>query len=326
MTSTTTGADPRSAVALFALGAAFGASFLFMKVLSDELSTFEIVAGRLLLGSAVLALIIAVRGKGFAMTRADLLQISGLALVEPLIPFSLVAWAESRIDAGTASLLISTMPVFTVVMAMTVFADERRAPLRLAAIPLGIAGVIVLTGGDVLRLSGGNSAGQLAVIGAACAYAGATVYSRVLLRTHDPINLTATKLAVAGVAAAALIVPTSGAPAYGSLSAEGLACLAALGIVSTALAFSLYMWLVSSAGSVYSSLVTYVAPVFGVVLGWAILGEHIGAETAVGAALIALAVAGAMYGPALWERLGRALREREPALVQAPGACKENYA
>ena len=329
-TNSTTSTDPRFALALVVLGAAFGAAFLFMKILSDEISTFEIVAGRLALGAAVLGTIIVVRGKGFRMTRRGFAQVSALAVVEPLIPFALIAWAETRIDAGVASLLISTMPVFTVVMAMTIFADERRALVRLVAVPLGIAGVIVLTGGDVLSLTDGNAVGQLAVIVAACAYAAGTVYSKVLLRTHDPIDLSATKLTVAAVIASIFIVPTSGAPSYGSLSVEGWASLAALGIVSTALAFTAYMWLVSAAGSVYSSLVTYVVPVFGVLLGWAVLGESIGLSTAAGAALIACAVAGAMYGPALAERIGRAFPHPDD-LVLAPvppatAICKEEYA
>jgi drug/metabolite transporter (DMT)-like permease len=89
------------------------------------------------------------------------------------------------------------------------------------------------------------------------------------------------------------------------------------------------MWLISAAGSVYSSLVTYVVPVFGVLLGWAVLGESIGLNTFAGAALIAGAVAGAMYGPTLAERIGRAFQRRELVLVPVPHTavmCKEEYA
>lgn len=68
MKQITSQADPKAAVALIALGAAFGAAFVFMKVLADEISTFEIVAGRLVLGTAVLVAVIAVRGQNYRMS------------------------------------------------------------------------------------------------------------------------------------------------------------------------------------------------------------------------------------------------------------------
>jgi drug/metabolite transporter (DMT)-like permease len=306
--------DLRSALALVTLGAAFGAAFVFMKVLVDEISTFEIVAGRLALGAAALALVIAVRGRGLTMTRGNFVRISALAVVDTIIPFSLVAWAETRIDAGLASLLISTMPIFTVFIAMTVLPDERLSAARIAALPIGAAGVIVLTGGDLLSLGSGDAVGQLAVIGAALTYGVGAVYSKVLLRTNDPFDLSVTKVSVGAIVAAALVLPTAGTPAYGSLSLEGWASLAGLGLVSTALAFTVYLWLVRRAGSVYSSLVTYVVPVFGVLLGWAVLGESVGPETAAGGILIAASVGTAMYG----HRLADVFRGRRSEIVQAP--------
>ncbi len=330
MKQITSQAEPKAALALVALGAAFGAAFVFMKVLADEISTFEIVAGRLVLGTAVLVAVIAVRGRKYRMSFANGRRVGLLAIVDTVIPFSLIAWAETQIDAGLASLLISTMPIFTVVIAMTFLADERRSPARLAALPLGAAGVIVLTGGDVLSLGSDNAIGQLAVIGGALAYGIGAVYSKVLLRTIDPIDLSVTKVAIGAAVASALIVPTAGAPDYAGLSAEGWASLAGLGVVSTAFAFTLYLWLVGHAGSVYSSMVTYVVPAFGVLLGWALLGESIGPATAAGAALIAASIAAVMYGQRFFDALRQRLTKprRGETLTQqtAQVANAEEYA
>lgn len=327
MKQITSQADPKAALALIGLGAAFGAAFLFMKVLSDEISTFEIVAGRLVLGAAVLAAFIIIRGEKYTMTRRNAARIALLAAVDTLTPFSLVAWAETRIDAGLASLLISTMPIFTVFIAMAFLPDERHSPVRLLALPLGAAGVIVLTGGDVLHIGSGDALGQLAVIGAALAYGTGAVYSKILLRTNDPIDLSVTKVAFGAVMATALIFPTSGVPSYGGLSLEGAASLAGLGIVSTALAFTLYLWVVRRAGSVYGSMVTYVVPVFGVLLGWAVLNEGVGPETAAGAVLVAAAVATVMYGQHLFDIIRRSTRpEIVPVPTPAAQICQEEYA
>jgi drug/metabolite transporter (DMT)-like permease len=200
----------------------------------------------------------------------------------------------------------------------------------LLGIPLGFLGVVALTGGDVLNVTSGSTVGQLAVIGAAASYGAAAVYAKVLLRTEDALSLTGTKLAAGAVMAAFLVAVTEGVPAYAGLSVEGALSLVALGVLSTALAFTLYFWLVGAAGSVYASLVTYVVPVFGLLLGWAVLGEEIGPSTALGAVLIAAGVAAVMYGPALTSRREEPATQtispqphaKEPQLLIA----KEEYA
>jgi drug/metabolite transporter (DMT)-like permease len=315
MKQITNQADPKAALALIGLGAAFGSAFLFMKVLSDEISTFEIVSGRLTLAALALVAFMIIRREEYTMTRGNAARVAGLAIVDTVIPFSLVAWAETRIDAGLASLLISTMPIFTVIVAMTFLSDERHSPVRLAALPLGALGVITLTGGDILSIKNGDALGQLAVIGAAMAYGTGAVYSKVLLRSIDPIDLSVTKLAFGSAIAIALIFPTTGAPSYGSLSVEGAASIAGLGLISTATGFTLYLWLVRRAGSVYGSMVTYVVPVFGVLLGWAVLGEGIGSETALGAALVAAAVATVMYGQRLYDLI---FEEHDDEIINVP--------
>jgi drug/metabolite transporter (DMT)-like permease len=318
MKQITSQADPRAIIALVAMGAAFGASFLFMKVLSDEIATFEIVAGRLILGATVLAVFIILRNKPLNADPRNIAKISGLAVIESIIPFSLVAWAETRIDSSTASLLISTMPVFTVIVAMFLLPDERRAPVRLMALPLGIAGVVVLTGGDVLRLSGGDAIGQLAVIGAAACYGLSAVFTKFLLRSNDPINLTGTKLGVAAAMATVLTLTTNGLPQTANLSAEGWLSLAGIGLISTAGAFTIYIWLVGRAGSIFASMVTYVSPVFGVFFGWTLLGESIGPWTGAGAGLIASAIAAVMFGPRFVETAAEWLQRRRPVTLPAP--------
>ena len=105
-----------------------------------------------------------------------------------------------------------------------------------------------------------------------------------------PLNLTGIKLAAGAMMAAAAAGITQGVPVYHALSTEGALALVALGVLSTAAAFLLYFRLVVAAGSVYASLVMYVVPVFGLLLGWLVLGEQIGANTAFGAALITAGV------------------------------------
>jgi drug/metabolite transporter (DMT)-like permease len=318
----------KALVVLVVLGALFGSAFLYMKVLVDEIAPVEIVAGRLSLGALVLFVIIVVRGRTLSLDPASVGKISLLALLDSVIPFTLIAWAETRIDSGIASVIVSTMPVFTIVIATIALPDERLAPVRLLGIPLGFLGVVTLSGGEVLDVTSGDAVGQLAVVAAAACYGAASVYAKILLKTQDALSLTATKLAAGAVIAAAATGITQGVPAYAELSGEGILALLALGVLSTALAFTLYFWVVRAAGSVYASLVTYIVPVFGLLLGWAVLGEQIGTGTAFGAVLITAGVGAVMYGSVAQAWLAQWLSPlRGPALSETPMLIeREKYA
>jgi drug/metabolite transporter (DMT)-like permease len=316
----------RALAALVILGWTFGAAFLFMKVIVDEISPSELVAGRMFLGAATVGLVLAVLRRAPRVSPAIVGRTSLLALMDSVLPFTLVAWAETRIDSGVAAVLISTMPLFTILIASTVLPDERLAPVRMLGIGIGFLGVVALTNGDILRLEDGNALGMLAVIGAAACYAVAAVYAKLLLRSEDVLSLTGLKLALGAVLAFGITFTLHGVPDYGVLSLEGGSALVALGVVSTGITFMLYFWLVANAGSVYASLVTYVVPVAGLTLGWAVLGEQIGTNTALGAALIALGVAGVMYGPNLASRLGSLRTSVSAAPRPESFSAKEEYA
>lgn len=287
----------KTIAALIILGTMFGAAFLFMKVIIEEIPVTELVAGRLALGALTVLVLVAVMRRSLNLAPKALGAATVLVVLDSIIPYTLVATGEDSIDSGTASVLISLMPVFTVLIASVALPSERPSLRGIVGLGLGVAGVAVLAGDGLLDVTSGSTLGMLAVVGAAFSYAVAAVYAKVLLKHEDAVGLTAVKLSIGAVIALAITLALHGAPDYGSMSTDGALSLLALGVISTGLAFAGYFWLVSTAGSVTASLVTYVVPVAGLLLGWMVLGEEIGPNTIAGAALIAAGVAGVMYHP-----------------------------
>jgi drug/metabolite transporter (DMT)-like permease len=76
------------------------------------------------------------------------------------------------------------------------------------------------------------------------------------------------------------------------------ALLLALGVLGTGIAIVVYLWLVDNVGSVRSSLVTFIIPIVGLFLGWAVLDESIGASTVLGCALIIVGITAVIRGQA----------------------------
>ena len=292
---------------IIALGAIWGGAFTLIKVLVPELSPLEIAAGRLALGALAVFAFLRVRG-GLALPSAGLLiPIGVVGVLDTLIPYTLVGWAESRISSGSAAVLISAMPLFTVVFACAGGMDERIGPVRLAGVAVGFAGVLFLVGSPSDVLSSGAS-GELAVVAAAASYAAGVLYARTILRRVDAANLTAVKLTVAAALASVFVAGTGEGGGLVALSPGAVAALLALGVVCTGFAFVLYFRVVASIGSVGASTVTYVIPVFGLLFGALLLDETIESWTFAGMALLVVGVATVTYGPLLESRAARMRR------------------
>jgi drug/metabolite transporter (DMT)-like permease len=298
----------RVPLVLLALGAIWGASFLFIKVIVDETGPVEVAFGRLFIGAVAILAFVRLRRLSVPWTPSLLAKVGVLALVANIAPFALIAWGEEHIESGMASVLNSTMPIFTAAFAAAVLPEERFSAARVAGLTLGFVGVVVLTSDEGLDVTNSDVLGQFAVILASACYAVGSVVSRTLLRTTEPIGLSALQVTAGAVLCLPILLVVSGVPDY-SLSAEAWLSLLALGAGSTGIAYVMYLWLIEETGSVRASLVTYIIPVVGLFLGWAVLDESIGLNTLLGSALIIAGVATVMRGQA---------PTREAAPVGAP--------
>jgi len=288
---------PKALLALLALGAIWGASFLFIKVIVDETSALEVAEGRMFFGALAVGVLIAMRKMPLRRPPVLWFKVAVWAFVGIVVPFILIAWAEEHIASGTASVLNSTMPLFTMLFAAIFLIEEQLTPARVAGLAIGFVGIIVLTGGDVYDLRDSAVLGQLAVVGAAACYGAGAIYARSLLKEEDPVSLTGGQLVLGTVLVLPILLVVRGTPDY-SLSVEAWLSLLALGVLGTGIAIIIYLWLVDNVGSVRSSLVTYIIPIVGLFLGWAVLDESIGLNTVLGCALIIAGVAAVMRGQA----------------------------
>jgi drug/metabolite transporter (DMT)-like permease len=289
--------NPKALLTLLALGATWGASFLFIKVIVEETSALEVAEGRLFFGALAVAAVLAMRRTRLRWPPSLWLQVAMWALVSLVAPFTLIAWAEEHIASGKASVLNSTMPLFTTLFAAIFLMEERLTPVRGSGLVLGLLGVVVLTGGDIYDFSDSSVLGQLAVVGAAACYGAGAVYARGLLKQTGPLELSGGQLVLGAVLALPIMLGVRGTPDY-SLSVEAWLSLLTLGVLGTGIAIVAYLWLVDNVGSVRSSLVTYIIPIVGLFLGWTVLNESIGVNTILGCALIIAGVAAVMRGQA----------------------------
>src|SRR4051812_2476247 len=293
---------------LLALAAVWGASFLFIRVAVDDLGPVALADGRLLLAALALAPFVL---RGLRRT-APIRKYVLLGAINAALPFTLIALAETRIDASLAAILNASTPLFSAVVAAAV-GDEPFTARRAFGLALGIGGVALVVGlahVDADLAFFGAAACSLA---AALCYAIGTTYVKHAMAGEPPGTLALFQQLAAGLVLLPLVaaVPPRHVPDSGALLA-----LAGLAVLSTSLAYLLYFRLVAEVGPTSTLTVTFLVPVFGVLWATVFLGEHLGAGTLLGGALILLSVA-FVTGTSLSRRGREPLGEPDPGRAVA---------
>ena len=278
-TTTVTTAAWLTPTELIALGAIWGASFLFMRVAAKDFGPFPLVEMRLSLGALVL-LPFLWRARA-QLSGALWLRLAGIAAINSAIPFTLFAWGAERAPAGIGAITNAMAGPFTALVAFLFFREQIGAR-RACGLLLGFIGVVVLANG---RTGGGETVWPAALAGATAALCygfGGNLLKRYLVGVPASAIASATSLCASVLVAPLAIAtwPHHPIPAVSWLSAV------LLGVVCTGLAYVLYYRLIHRTGATRAATVTYIIPAFGVLWAWLLLGEALTPSMAVAGALI----------------------------------------
>ncbi len=289
----------RNLLWLLLLAALWGPSFLFMKVAVAEVPPLSIAASRVLIGAAFLLIVLRLQRKHLPRDRRVLKDLAIVALVHNALPFVLFAWGEQYISSALASILNGTTPLFTIILAHFFVAGDRLTVPKVIGVLLGFVGLLLLVAPSLAGGLQASTLGILAVTLAAASYGVAIIYTRNHLRGLPPLVAPGTQLSLATIYLLPLALVVDQPWTLPTPSPTVVLSLLALGVMGTGLAFVVYYRLLETAPPTYVSMVTYVIPVFGVVLGVLVLDEELTWLTLAGFVLI---LAGVMIVNGLFQR------------------------
>ncbi|MFQ5765983.1 MAG: DMT family transporter, partial [Rhodospirillales bacterium] len=279
---------------LLLLAVIWSSSFMAIKVGVETIPPMTLAAVRVIVAAAALCAAARVQGARLPGGSRFWVFCFLLGIVGNGLPFTLIGWGEVHISSGLAAILMSVMPLATVVMAHFFTRGDRMTPAKLIGVVVGFAGIVILVGPEALKDLGGDVWRQLAVAGGALCYAIAVI----LARNTPPSPLIARSAAVM-IMASLVMTPAAlvaEAPWAVRPAADSLAAAVYLGLFPTAFATIIFFHLVQSRGASFMAFVNYLIPVFGVIWGAVTLGEQV-AVTEVTALIVILAgMAIARYG------------------------------
>ena len=281
---------------LMALATLWGGSYTFIKLGVATIPPVTLIAGRTLIAGLLLLLIMVWRGVRLPKDAATWRRFLFQACLNSVFPWTLIAWGERSLDAGLATILNSTAPIFTFVLTYAITRHEPAGARKLFGVFAGLAGICLVVGVQALGGLGEQLGAEVATVAATICYAGGAIFSRGF-RGLDPMAPAAGSL----VCGAAILVPVSlvvDRPWTLTPSASSVLALLALAAFSTALAFVIYFRLIQTLGSVGTTAQAYLRVPIGVAFGVLFLGESLSATAWIGLGCVVIGVA-AMTMPAL---------------------------
>ena len=280
---------------LLVLATLWGASYTFIRVAVATIPPITLIAGRTAIAGVLLLIIMYWRGVRMPRDAATWRRFLFQACLNSVIPWTMIAWGERTLDAGLATILNSTSPIFTFFLTLAVSRHEALTSRKLFGVVAGMAGICLIVGVQALAGFGEQLTAQIVTVLAAICYAGAAIFSRGF-KGLDPMAPAAGSLLCGAIVLIplGLVVeqPWTIAPSTNSMLA-----LLGLAVFSTAAAFVIYFRLIQTLGSVGTTAQAYLRVPIGVALGVLFLGEQLSPTAWIGLACVVIGVA-AMTIPA----------------------------
>lgn len=279
-------------ILLGSLGLIWGSAFLFIKVAVGSFDPFTYVWLRLTIAAVALVFILRLSGRQLKLPVGVWAAVGLLALLNNVVPFLLFGWGQKHIASGLAAILQATTPIFGVLAAHFLTADEKITPARLIGVVIGFAGVATMIGPQIAGDGGNQLLAQLACLFASLLYALAGIFARRFKALGvAPMELAAAQFVAGAIllAPVALTLGQSLTDLPTSLPAWGAVAL--LAIVGSAFAYVLFFRLIETAGATNSMLVTLLVPPIAITLGALVFGEVFGLAQIVGLLMIAAGLA-----------------------------------
>lgn len=258
---------------LLVLATLWGASYSFIRVGVETIPPITFIAARTLIAGGLLLAVMRVRGLTLPRDGATWRRFLFQACLNSVVPFTLIAWAERTVDAGLATILNSTSPIFVFLMTVLITRHEAVTARKLFGVVAGIAGIGLIVGIQALGGLGHGLVAQLAIVAATICYAGAAIFGKTF-KGLDPLLPAAGSM----LCGAAILIPASlvfEQPWTLAPSTESILALLGLSIFSTALAFTIYFRLLHTLGSIGTTSQAYLRVPIGVAIGVIFLGESL---------------------------------------------------
>ena len=277
---------------LILLSAIWGSSFFAIKISVESLDPVSVASGRLIIAAVVLYVYFRIKKLRFNPDLKTIFIIFGIGLLGNFLPFFLISWSEQFIQSNTTGLLMSVGPIFALILSHFMTQDQKFSYNKLFAILIGLTGVLFILGfGSLIGLLSNNYfliVPKLTVILAVLGYVISSIFAYNLKKINIITLTTFVTISAAIISIPFMLFVEFHNPS--TISSKSLTALIYLGLFPTAIAFLIRFHIISKAGPIYLSYVSYLIPIFAIFWGFVFLGEDIAINSLIGLFFILIGI------------------------------------
>jgi len=264
-------------------------AFPVIKIGLKELSPINLTIMRLFIVCLVFFIILILHSKKLSkFQKNDIPTLFLLGFIGVVLYHLALNYGEQYISAGSASLIIATIPLFVVILAV-VFLSEKITLNIILGIAFSLSGVIIISifGNEDITLEIRYLYGALAVLLAALVGAGYTVAGKKLLQRYSPLSLTMYAFLIGSIGMIPFITPSL-IKEVGQMSLAGWGAVLFLAIFPTVIGYVLWYVVLEIKAASEISIYLYFVPILSTIIGYFLLYEKITLLFILGGALVLL--------------------------------------
>ncbi|MFH1653494.1 MAG: DMT family transporter [Pseudomonadota bacterium] len=265
----------------------WGGSFAAIKIGIAEMPPFLCVTIRLAISVLLVGVMLSFRKIKWPKKKNVYIQLLLLGFFTLGLPWALLFWGEQYVNAGLASIINATTPIFTIIIAPFLYPSDKIGWKSWLGVMVGFVGVGIIFAPQVSTGENNNILGMLSIVGMALFYGIGIAWLKPLSHKISAFVI----MFVEGIGALICVIPLAIIFEWNSImtmsfSPKSLMAIVYLGVFSTFISQIIFYRLIRETGSVTASSVTYTIPIVGVLLDFFIFDNWVGSHAILGAAVI----------------------------------------
>ncbi len=266
----------------------WGYSWVLMKMGLEYSGPFTFAAWRMII--AAIAMFVYVKSKSIEWPKREKLpDYAIIGLFQTTLTFGLMLYGMQYVSAGKTSVLLYTMPIWTVFM-VHFYLKERLNTAKWIGVAIGTAGIICILGRDtIVHQSSEIFIGEMLIIGGAVAWAISNIWIKKRMGNENIFMVSTLQLSIGAVGLIILALPTEGF-LHVEWNAHSLYILLFTGLIASAVDFTIWFYLLKNLDIKITTFSSMLVPVFGLIFDWLLLGNKLDAGVIIGGALILIGI------------------------------------
>lgn len=276
--------------AFLAIYIIWGSTYLFNKIVVQEIPPFLLAGIRFILASIIIFLFTFLTGKFKRSTKKQLLNSAIVGFLFLTVGNGCAVWALQYLDTGFTALLISTQPL--ILIFMLYFLEKKPIfPKSIIGVILGIIGIYLLVNQDISGMSSDKIKGILAIfIALLCWGYGSIFVAKADMPKGSFVNTGYQMLFGGFMMILISILIQEPFSTLLVISNKAIYSMVYLVIFGSIVAFTSFNYLLLSVSPEKVATSAYINPIVAMILGWYVLSEAINNQSIIAASLLLIGV------------------------------------